>query len=642
MKLRTIRKKTSKVFVIMLLICWNALSQNTNLSKASINDARTAYRNYKPILAEQILNAIWQDLEAPITDRVSAGKYLAQIYAQFLNDPNRAKEILDEAIKLDPQNSSMYLQYSQLASTFHLHELALKNGLSAIKLASSKKMKVEAYGSYGKIVLSMIIKQIDEGPLVNNLDDYNLDKKHIVNTIKQLDRVMQEDPNQLELLKTKFALEVLSGDGTKAINTWKRYFNYNEDDNVLLANTYVELKKNLKHLSDKNLSVTNRINIAKAFANSRNYDLSMVYIKTIPKNQIAADNRLTEIINYSKFLKKIETLTNEYYRETAQQKSDPNKYRNQMISYAKKLWDTFIWTDTPKEFSLDNVEHEIDKRFGAALRIGNSTGWFSITWGHKVIEYKALAEQYGFKATLNFRSLDYMMSNGFVGWYFNNLGTIGGWQNGDLIYQVRPKYLTDPTIAWNNVSNSKAMLEQEEKIKKELKKDALLSDENKIVIFPGMLKQITFMSQRDLFMEIKEAGYSGDELQQKFMSAYKKLTFDNEILFHEGRHMIDRIVEKKKGVDYKKEELEYRAKLSEIAFAKYPFMSLSSILKIGIDNSPHGRANERLVKELYDWMDKNWREVEGIDPNLPKRIQLYKLKDEQLVSIIHLLDPLNS
>jgi len=642
MELKTMAAQSGKVLVLALLLSWNLLSQNTNFPKETLNDARIAYRNYNPDLAEQILNAIWQDLSASREDRINAGKHLSQIHSQFLNDPDRAKEIIEQTIKLDPKDSNSYLRFSQIASAFDWHELALENAESAIAFANTKDQKVASYGSYGKILLRKIIVQIDEGPLVNNFADYNLDRNQIINTVKQLERVLQEDPNQLQLLKTKFALEVLAGEGKRALMSWERYFNYSDESNTLLKNTYSELKKSLSTWNDGKLSIEKKKVLAKALAKAKDFDLSMVIIKTIPRDQILADIRLTEIENYYLFLGKIKALTDALYRDTAQKKPNPRDYRNNLIAYVKQLWNTFEWTTgEPPEFSLNNVESEIDKRFGAAIRIGNSNGWFSITWGHKVIEYSTSIEQYGLKANLVFRSLDYMMSNGFIGWYFSSLGTIGGWQSDNLVYQVRPRYLSGPNIAWTNVSNSEAVLKQEEKIKEDMKNDVLMAAEEEISIFLGMLAQIKFKSQFNLLKDIKKTGYTGDELQQEFKAAFQKLTFENEILSHEGRHLIDRIVEKEQGVKYGQEELEYRAKLSEIAFSKYPFMALGSIFHGGIDNSPHGMANERLAKELYNWMDKNWQEVKGIDANLPKNMQLSKLTDEQLVSIIRFLDPLN-
>jgi len=622
------------------LLSTTAFSQKASLNEITLKDARTAFRNYDPILAVEILENLWKSPQTSLTDRISAGKYSSSLHSKFLNDFDKAKEVIEQTIQLDSNDTQSYLRFSQIASTFNKHDLALENAQLSIIHAHSKVQKIAAYSSYGKILLKVIIERIKDGPLVDELAIYNLDKNQIIDAVKQLNRVIQEDPEQQELLKTKFALEILAGEGKRALNSWKQYFNFSEESNPLLKTTYVELEKSLENWNGSDSDIEKRKSLAKALATARNFDLSMVIMKTIRRDQILADNRLREIENYNEFLGNIKTLTASFYRSTALRESNPDEYRNSMILQVKKLWGTFTWGGVPPEFSLDHVESEIDKRFGAVIRIGNANGWFSLTWGHKVIEYERTIEQYGIKADIIFRSLDYLISNGFNGWYNNNSGIIGGWQSDNIVYQVRPTYLTNSYNAWINSSDSLKIKAWNEKIKNGIEEDRLLEKNAKTVIFTGMLAKINYKWRRDLFNDLTKDGFKGEDLKNKYMFEYETLTFENEIIAHEGRHLIDHKIIEEKQIKLTPDQLEYRAKLSEIAFAKYPFMALSSILEGGISNSPHGIANEKLINGLYDWIEENWNKVRGIDSNLPKGSQLDLLTNEQLIGIIKAMDPL--
>lgn len=108
-------------------------------------------------------------------------------------------------------------------------------------------------------------------------------------------------------------------------------------------------------------------------------------------------------------------------------------------------------------------------------------------------------------------------------------------------------------------------------------------------------------------------------------------------MFHEGRHAIDRA----SGKRYEPYELEYRAKLSEIALAPSPRQALQSVLHFDIGgNAPHGKANEQLAKGLVQWMEAHRDAIAGYDPTLAPLLQADKLTDAQIVAAVKSLDPM--
>lgn len=491
----------------------------------------------------------------------------------------------------------------------------------------------------GKIVYQSLLDDLSKTTASDKFTGFEIDPVLVTKAIKQLKRVIYEDPTQRELLKTIFGLEILSGKGADAIDTWKDYFNYRDESNRLVIDTYKVLAISLNKLEARDFSQASGKELAYTLASARRFDLSLLMIRTIPSSIIAEDDRLQELVAYSSFLTELELATTDFYQKTALGEAEPKVFRIQLIGLIQRLWSTFHWTGEPKEFSLDNVEIEIDKRFGASIRIGSANGWFSMTWGHKVIEYKTEVSQYGQSSVMVFRSLDYLISNGFLGWYFDNSGVIGGWQSDELVYQVRTRYLNGPLEVWQQFKELSGRTDFTQEVRQQMEEDERLAQQEHTVIFQGMLSQMEFQAHQELIQDLKQAGHEGDELKKEFLTRYKTLTFQDEILSHEGRHLIDHLMtanEKLSGP-----ELEYRAKLSEIAFAKYPFMALSRIFRGGIDSSPHGRANMRLAENLYAWMEENWREVEGIEASLHKGPQLFKLTNQQLVDVIQSFDPLS-
>jgi hypothetical protein len=87
--------------------------------------------------------------------------------------------------------------------------------------------------------------------------------------------------------------------------------------------------------------------------------------------------------------------------------------------------------------------------------------------------------------------------------------------------------------------------------------------------------------------------------------------------------------------------LEYRAKLSELALSDYPRLALSNIAADTVgDGTAHGEANARVMRELAAWIGANRRQVAGFDPAQPAIVQLDRLTDGQLRAIARNLDPL--
>ena len=90
-----------------------------------------------------------------------------------------------------------------------------------------------------------------------------------------------------------------------------------------------------------------------------------------------------------------------------------------------------------------------------------------------------------------------------------------------------------------------------------------------------------------------------------------------------------------------REESEFRAKLSEVAFSDAPRLSWGAILNADMadETSPHGRANKRIARGLVAWMKAHQTQIVGLDVSHPLMPQFDKLNDEQMRVAMRSMDP---
>src|SRR5690606_26962554 len=106
---------------------------------------------------------------------------------------------------------------------------------------------------------------------------------------------------------------------------------------------------------------------------------------------------------------------------------------------------------------------------------------------------------------------------------------------------------------------------------------------------------------------------------------YWRATIQHSITLHEGRHALD-----KASGAFTGDELEFRAKLSEIALADYPRLALANIAGQTLGDTAHGLANRRLLEGYRSWIRRHRREIAGFDRSAPALAQLHLLSDAQI------------
>lgn len=229
------------------------------------------------------------------------------------------------------------------------------------------------------------------------------------------------------------------------------------------------------------------------------------------------------------------------------------------------------------------------------------------------------------------------MSNGFQTWAWDGDQAHGGWADANTIVQVRPEYAAGPLSAWQSLTDSIEWKRSLEKQVADSVADIDRARSNPYAYLPGLHARLHRQDLVVLRDSLRAAGLEGDALRAAFMAEYDFARTGSSIFAHEGRHALERRMD----LDLDTWEREYRAKLSEVAFARRPRLALrGGILNANIgDDTPHGRANLRLMRELVEWIDAHRAEIHGFDATLPLLPQLSLLTDAQLRDAFRSLDP---
>jgi len=167
--------------------------------------------------------------------------------------------------------------------------------------------------------------------------------------------------------------------------------------------------------------------------------------------------------------------------------------------------------------------------------------------------------------------------------------------------------------------------------------DLHLAAADSIAYLPGVAGRIRRDGRDALIDSLRGSGVPDSLLGSAFVNVASQLIRESSIIAHEGRHAIDDAF----GPSLGPEEREFRAKLSEIAFAAHPKIVMSSVVHPNIgDATPHGRANARVMLGLIRWMRANASSISGLDVHTPILPQLPLLSDSQLRTAFRSMDPL--
>ena len=281
------------------------------------------------------------------------------------------------------------------------------------------------------------------------------------------------------------------------------------------------------------------------------------------------------------------------------------------------------------------------RAYSIYARADDTDGYASVHFGHAVERGSWPVEQYGHRTQATFIALDNMAANGFNSWLWDGSAATGGWaEEGPVIVQIRPEFTSTPLTAWALFSGDRARAQLLEELKREEAADSAALAGADVAYLPGLASRIRLQVADQVGRRARAGLPPGGDLRRAFLAEYWRASFNQSMLVHEGRHALDKILVR--GIARLNDSnLEYRAKLSELALGDYPRLALVNInaQEIG-SGSAHGKANEKVLKAYVDWMRGHPAEIAGYDPKRPTLAQLDKLSDAQLRAVARALDPI--
>ena len=345
-----------------------------------------------------------------------------------------------------------------------------------------------------------------------------------------------------------------------------------------------------------------------------------------------------EIAAYARFLRDATHATNVYYRNVALGHPDLDVYRAHLDSLGRRLWPHLVWSGSPPAYDLRALELDAEKRFDLVANMGNTGDVVDLHAGHRISTESRDVVQYGKRGHLTFSVLDGMISDGYQTWAWDGRAAHGGWASATEIIQVRDGYAEGPLKAWHAVTDPVVLARDAKQLARDSMADIARARTAEIAYFPSVDERLRRDVRVGLLDSLRRSGLAGRDLELAFVRTYGDDVDESSIFVHEGRHAIDKIL---KIADSSAKNLEYQAKLSELAFAPLPKLALAGILGANTgDDTPHGIADAKLMREMLAWMRRHGF-PEGAN-ELPLPLQIPKLTNAQIRTVSRSLDPLAS
>jgi hypothetical protein len=426
---------------------------------------------------------------------------------------------------------------------------------------------------------------------------------------------------------------LLANDGPAALRAWRGYYGVTAQS-ALLAPAAATLAAQLPTWRGIDASAEERRAVGLALADSRFFNEAALVLRDPCAHHAvdAGDPRVANVVAYAAALRSLRKETDEYYRNVALHRAKPRDLEAIVDAAGRSLWGKLSYQG---QYSQQALTGALSRDFGTVATLGNTSNVFDLHLTHRVVDEERQVSQYGRTATLRFIALDGIVSNGFQMWVSDGRSGDGGWAN-TAIYQVRPMYVAGPYTRWQTVADPETRAHHQREMAEEAKRD-----EQRIARDPNQLPRGAAMRLEQEYLdrvagELRASGLAGDALRDAFVARLTRDEFETSIWAHEGRHAIDK---KFDGLT-RSDELEFRAKLSEVALGPAPRRAIGSIAADLPATTSHGAANRRIGAALTAWMKAHGSEIAGLDAARPMLLQVETMTDEQLRRAFRSMDPL--
>ncbi|MEQ1709333.1 MAG: hypothetical protein ABL864_13485 [Terricaulis sp.] len=579
---------------------------------ATLEDAQAAYRDNHVNTAEEMLAALVLDASATEPDRAAAQRELARIDWLMRGETDAAASALGQVPTGEERCRTA--------------TLALRIFREADMLEGAISPAQEALGSCAiddaeALHLQLARAYLSEAERLQDRRAELLDESHA-----QLDALSPSARTTPSASAVRFSAALARRDAGAALAAWRDYFWLTESDAPQAMNAYAGRVQSLlaaglaPQASDAGIVSLVELLIRAGFA--------------ADARQLAADMRLAErtgedpawkrLAAYLAFDEAVGAATLRANRELAGGGHAP-WYESEIMSAMGALMSGAGLSGDPRA--------ALAEAFGLYGTIGETSGYPSLHAGHLVQDEHARIEQYGQSAELRFIAIDNMISNGFESWLWDGWAEAGGWApDNATIVQVRSAYTDGPISALRRVRPGPAR-------ERFLARIEAAAPSERAALANGAIASLTATSDRLELQALNEIAAHTGASDEAFLAEHWRASLQHSIFNHEGRHVLDKARHHGLG-SLSDTELEYRAKLSELALSDYPRLALSNISGGARGDTPHGRANTRVLRAIKRWMHSHRREIAGLDSAAPELSQLQLLSNDQIRVIARDLDPI--
>ncbi|MBX3510928.1 MAG: hypothetical protein KF700_06970 [Hyphomonadaceae bacterium] len=567
----------------------------------SLNDARAAYRNNRVAEAETMAAALAANPAASQADRAGALTELARIDWMARGETDAAAAALEQ-IPASPERcvaAALALRIFREAGAPAEPLAAAREGVEDCTPAAAQELNVQRARTL--MALNSADALAQAGAALNALEP-----------------AAAASP---EVASARLSLALMRRDAGAAFTAWREYFWLTEADAPPALTAYAgRVEATFAAGLPADAGVGDVVALAGLLIRAGfTDDARLLAARADLGARAQADPDWRRAAAFLEFHQALRTLTLRVNRDIIAGR-DGSYYQQEAEALISALMQRAGLSGEPQAALLE--------AYGAYGTLGTTSGYPSMHAGHVVQDDRMHVSQYGRDGDLRFIVLDGMLANGYESWLWDGWAEAGGWAPSDTtIVQVRSAYTDGPLNALRQVRPGAQRTRIEQDITQLETEERAALRRDGVASLPATARRLSLQGLDQI-----AARTDGDD--DAFLAEHLRAITQYSIEAHEGRHALD----KAEG-DFSGPQLEYRAKLSQIAFADYPRLALASVAGQPLNETAHGQGNRRVLEGYRRWMRAHRREIAGFDRSLPTLAQLHLLTDAQIVAAARSLDP---
>jgi len=600
--------------VAALMLACAGFESSAGGSAARVEEALSAYRKNRIAEAKADFAAIAADNAASTRDRAVARRELARIAWLIDADPAAARAHLESAdARTDETCQSAALlvrllresgQPAKAVQAAAQHRAPCTEGRDALIVQESRAwadLAMESRGSSRSRALTQMKSR--------------------------LDALTADGRRGLAASQLNIELGLLSSTPERAFGGWQGFFWLaKEEAPPALLKDFPNARELFRRALAPDAKLKDQVELLRMLVRA-GFSLEAERFATLHSvAQKAKASDWSSIEAYFRFRRAVDRLTLNHYRKVAHGNDDAKAYQTEitkLIDQTAAKLAALVNTDNA------SAKDVLRRAWGLHFTVGLTGGYMSLHLGHVIEDAQENVAQHGRTGAVERIVLENMLSNGYESWLWDGWAQAGGWaEAGARLIQVRTSYVGSVFTALGLRPGRPARARADEELLELRKRDDEILQTKQLADLPGLAERLRLQTIDQIVGEMKAAGEADDD--NAFQGRYWRALVGATITIHEGRHVLDQVQYTGEQA-LPSEELEYRAKLSELQFGEYPRLSLSKMVNGQIGGeSNHGKANTRILKEIGLWIEGNAATVEGFDAKRPVLTQIDKLSDKQM------------